>query len=47
MSDEERELIERMRNDAARNGDHRGAADLDALLLAAPVSVPDPKEETR
>lgn len=30
--DQERELIERMRDDAVANGDYQGAAELDALL---------------
>lgn len=34
MSPEERELVERMRDDAAANGDYQGAAELDALLAS-------------
>lgn len=32
MTPEERELVERMRDDAIANGDNRGAADLSARL---------------
>lgn len=45
MTPEERELVERMRDDAARNGDYQGAADLDALLSESSTSPGTPNTD--